>query len=136
MRSIIFKRLILIGIGLVLYLSWLPQPKLGLLWFIPDWLANWTDAVENDALRTAVPFVALGVVFGWYSIQKGYIGSQWLAGWLLLVSVVIIAEAGQLLLPHRSFDWMDVAWGAVGALIGISLMMISKQLKSLFINNR
>ena len=107
------------GIALVFYLSWLPQPKLSLTWFIPDWLATWADSGNNATIRTGVPFIFLGIVTGAWLSLKNYAWYIWLAAWFGLMVVVIFAEVGQLFLPHRSFDWWDVAWGVAGAIVGL-----------------
>jgi hypothetical protein len=112
------------GVALVFYLSWIPNPQLGALWFIPDWLARWTDAHANEDLRTGVPFVFLGLCAGFWPSKKPRSLTGWLAAWELLVGVVIIAEAGQLLLPNRSFSWSDVGWGAAGAFVGLTVAVI------------
>ena len=130
MRLILLVSLVVTGAALVLLLSWLPQPKLGLMWFIPDWLAAWTDADENDTLRTGVPFVGLGLIVGIWLCRLAYSWDRWFAAWLGLVALVLIAEAGQLFLPKRSFDWLDVAWGAAGAIAGMSCAILGKRLKT------
>lgn len=86
---------------------------------MPDWLTRWTDAENNEDLRTAVPFVFLGLFTGFWPSKQPRSLTGWLIAWELLVGVVIIAEAGQLLLPNRSFSWSDVGWGAVGAFVGL-----------------
>ncbi|QMU27437.1 hypothetical protein [Adhaeribacter radiodurans] len=37
----------------------------------------------------------------------------------VLTIFVLIAEAGQLFIPYRSFDWLDVIWGSMGSLFGL-----------------
>ncbi len=130
MRLILLGSIVTAGVALVLYLSWLPQPKLGLMWFMPDWLAGWTDANQNDTLRTGVPFVGLGVVIGIWLTKSTYAWFKWVAAWLSLVALVLVAEIGQLYLPNRSFDWLDIAWGATGALAGLSTAAVGKRLKT------
>ncbi len=113
--------LLLIGTGLIFLLSWLPDPGLGNYKFLPDWLARWTDAQVNDNIRTAVPLVFLGFVAGgWLALKKRPF-PWWFGVWSGLVGVVLIAEIGQLFLPARNFDWGDVAWGAVGSLVGMGM---------------
>lgn len=61
---------------------------------------------------------------------------MWLITWLGLVAIVTLAEAGQLLLPLRHFDWGDIGWGAVGAAVGLvlvtALLLAGREIKSLF----
>lgn len=49
-------------------------------------------------------------------------GFSWRKGIALLGGLslfILFAEAGQLLLPRRSFDWMDVFWGIAGSALGL-----------------
>lgn len=112
--------LILIGVFLVFYLSWEPHKDLKFVWFIPNWLANWTDSHENEDLRTAVPFVFLGLLTGFLPGHSRPV-YWWALGWVALVGVVIVAEAGQLLIATRYFSWADIGWGALGALAGLMM---------------
>lgn len=131
---ILFTLLVTLSVVFILYLSWVPNPRLGLLWFIPNWLAKWVDVSANDTIRTGVPLFVLGLVIGVWLSGASYSWHWWLGSWLILVMVVIIAEFGQLFLPHRSFDWWDITWGAIGAstglIIGASFAFIGKQLKA------
>ncbi|RDC66102.1 VanZ family protein [Adhaeribacter pallidiroseus] len=122
---ILILMLALFGTALIFYLSWLPQPKLGLNWFIPDWLATWADARTNDTIRTAVPFVFLGILTGIWLTMVRYPWHSWFTSWLVLVVIVLVAELGQLLLPYRSFDWWDIIWAAIGAIIGLIMPFVS-----------
>jgi hypothetical protein len=131
MRLVLLLILTLLGIALVFYLSWLPQPKLGLNWFIPNWLATWADTNSNGALRTGVPFVILGILIGTGLKIKGYPWYTWAAFWLVLTLVVLIAEFGQFYLPYRSFDVWDVVWGATGAVVGLALPIVCVTIKDI-----
>ncbi len=135
MRTAFLGLFLVIGVAFVFYLSWLPKPQLGLMWFIPNWLARWTDANENVAIRTSVPFIILGAAIGIWLLKNDHSWNYWLASWLGLVSVVVIAEIGQLFLPKRSFDWWDIAWGSLGALIGMAFVILVSRLKALRIGN-
>lgn len=111
----------LIGVGAVFFFSWIPQPRLELTTLLPDWLSRWTDNDANMNLRTAIPFVFLGLVAGSWLANTRQPVSRWVLAWLALVLVVGIAEAGQLFRPLRHFDWGDIGWGSVGAAIGLLL---------------
>ena len=119
MRQLALLTGIFFGIAIVFYLSWLPQPDLGLYGFLPNWLARWTDADENMNLRTAVPFVGIGSLAGVLLGGRRFSWPFGLAVWITLTAVAFMAEIGQRLLPHRHFDWGDVAWGSVGSAIGL-----------------
>lgn len=121
--------IILIVASLVLYLSWMPDPHLGRVSFIPHWLAGWGDMDEFQNIRTGVPLLLLGYFAGLLPIigPSQHI-QRWLTAWLLLTALVALAEAGQLLLPDRAFSWADIGWGAMGALFGLSLAAITKDL--------
>lgn len=115
--------LLSLGVALVLYLSWLPDPHLSLVWFVPGWLARWSDMHEHGDLRTAVPFLFLGLCTGYVVSGHQRLRYRWFMSWLLLVAIVTLAEIGQLLLPDRNFRWADISWGSAGALIGILFVM-------------
>ena len=118
---------ILLGIGTagVFYLSWLPNPHLALVGLFPNWLGDWVDDQQNENMRTAVPLGLLGILAGYWlaSSHRGWL--NWLITWVALVGVVLLAELGQLRLPDRHFDWGDIGWGAVGALVGLGLIPLA-----------
>lgn len=111
--------LIALGVGMVLYLSWQPQPSMTTDWFIPRWLAAWADENGNDTIRTGVPLVALGLLIGVQLAWQRQPWRQWVWAWLGLSGMVVVAEIGQLFLVNRSFDVKDAGWGAAGALVGL-----------------
>ena len=115
--------LFVLGIAAVFYFSWLPQPRLGKSAYLPQWLTNWTDSNANMNLRTAIPFIFLGMICGLRLLLSKPVWYRWLIMWLTLVLLVLLAEAGQLILPLRHFDWGDILWGAIGAFIGMILML-------------
>ena len=116
------------GTALVFYFSWLPTPDLGEYGILPVWLSKWTDDHRNGNIRTAIPFTLIGLFCGIWLIltKKGWRGLLLL--WVLLITVVGIAETGQLFLPQRHFDWGDVFWGATGGLSGLLLPAIVRQM--------
>lgn len=118
--------MVVVVAGLVLYLSWRSQPSMGLVWFVPRWLAHWADERANDAIRTAVPLVLLGLLVGAQLAWRNRPWQQWLIGWAALTCLVSVAEAGQFFLPQRSFDPFDIAWGSTGALVGLALVAVLK----------
>ena len=121
-KNLLFYGLLLLGAGLVLYLSWLPVPKMGLVWFIPGSVAHWADENRNDTIRTAVPLVGLGwLVGGWLALQNRP-WQHWLLALAGLAGLVVLAEAGQLFLANRSFDLDDIGWGVAGALLGLGTL--------------
>lgn len=119
MRHGLLALILVGGITAIFYFSWLPKPNLERYGILPRWLSHWTDNNDNMNVRTAVPFFILGVLCGGYLIMAKKAWNNWLGVWLLLVVVVSIAEAGQLLLPFRHFDWGDIVWGAAGAFAGL-----------------
>ncbi|WP_460972118.1 VanZ family protein [Spirosoma migulaei] len=102
-----------------MYLSWVPDPELKHIWFIPKWIAGWSDTRAHENQRTGVPFVFLGICAGLLPTRKSRPLDGWALLWLILVGVVILAETGQLLIPERHFSWSDVMWGALGSLVGL-----------------
>jgi hypothetical protein len=132
-KNLLFYLLILIGVGLVLYLSWLPVPKMALVWFIPSKVAVWADENRNDTIRTAVPLVGLGwLVGGWLALQKRP-WWQWLLAGAALAGLVVLAEVGQLFEASRSFDLGDIGWGIVGGGAGLG-MVASLRIAYLVVN--
>ncbi|GAB3893691.1 hypothetical protein GCM10028803_08060 [Larkinella knui] len=111
--------LMILGIALVFYLSWVPSPKMELVWFLPDWVARWADVKENENIRTAVPFVFLGVLMGVLLVRVRKPWPWWFVSLLGLTAVALIAEVGQLTLSHRYFSWSDVLWGTAGSALGL-----------------
>lgn len=112
------------GSVIVFYLSWLPDPDVGSNWYFPKWLGDWTN--KNGNLRTAVPFLFLGL-FSSYTIYRKFQSARFYLQFLLLlilIAISLIAEAGQLFLPKRHFDWADVAWATAGATSGILLSIL------------
>lgn len=115
---------------LILYLSWLPTPRLATSGMLPVWITAWTDDSTHDNIRTGIPFLFLGLLSGiWLTLQ----GGTWrlaLTTWLVWVGLALIAETGQLFLPKRSFDLGDILWAAGGAFIGqlaIKLMALFRK---------
>lgn len=121
--------LILLGVALVFYLSWVPNPDLHFVRFVPGWVARWADQEVNEDLRTGVPFVFLGLLAGLLFAQRPDDFFRWFISWLILTGVVVIAEVGQLWLPKRTFSWIDIGWGAAGALVGLIVAALLQKIK-------
>jgi len=109
--------LMTLSLILVFFFSWLPSPRLGEQVQMPDWLEAFCNKYDN--LRTAVPMVFMGAFGAWW-IEVNGAGHKWV--WIFLAActlVVVVAELGQLLLPQRSFDWLDILFGIAGTCIGL-----------------
>ncbi|MDH4460399.1 MAG: VanZ family protein [Flectobacillus sp.] len=100
----------------VLFFSWLPHPSFRELSFFPNWLVRWTDKYGN--LRTAIPFIPLSVFLKVITRTSN--------GKILLICITLslLAELGQLLLPLRSFDIGDILYALFGAVIGLLLELL------------
>lgn len=112
---------LLVGIGLVgaiFYFSWVPDPAMQDQKWLPQWLRTWAD--RYDQLRTSVPLVPLGFIGGIYLAWRRSPLPHWPMLWLGLSGLVLLAELGQVLLPRRRFDLMDVFWGSAGAAVGVA----------------
>ena len=59
MKKLLFILTLALIIG-IFYFSWLPDSTLTSERYLPIWLLNWSNEYVN--LRTAVPFVVIGVV--------------------------------------------------------------------------
>ena len=125
MRIIYF--FIVLVVALVLYLSWIPDPLMGKVNFIPDWISRWADEEIFEDIRTGVPLLILGFCVGLLPIVGPTENiSRWAIAGLMLTALVVLAELGQLFLPKRAFSWDDIGWGSGGALLGLSLAAIAK----------
>jgi hypothetical protein len=102
-------------VGVILLASWAPDSRMTALRWIPSWLANWADRDPN--LRTAIPFIPLA-----FLLVRGFAMSNLKRplAWAVGVSGVCLAfsELGQVFLPLRTADLMDLLWGGVGILLG------------------
>lgn len=114
--------LVVACIGVVFYFSWLPSPDFGTETYLPSWLRNWSNYYYN--LRTAVPFVVLGLLLEMVSRIKDPIThfernrQLFIQNMSVSAVVVCIAEGGQFLIQNRSPDFMDVLFGILGSGIG------------------
>lgn len=116
----LIKPFVAIGVLLIFYMSWLPNPDIGNLPLFPGWLGSWINTYGN--LRTAVPFLFLGIFSEIYLKSKPE--NNWtmrLVTFLILFLVVIIAETGQLIIPKRHFDLADIGWGVFGSATGMGI---------------
>jgi hypothetical protein len=107
--------------SLVLFLSWLPNPIISTYGFFPKAVGQWVDADANINIRTAVPFLAMGLMAGCWLVLTRQPWQRWIGFGLGFAGIVFVAEVGQLPLPHRHFDWEDIAWGTTGAFGGMLL---------------
>lgn len=121
MRYILLGGLLAVG-TLFCFLSWRTDPDLGTLSWMPNWIAEWTDIVENSNKRTAVPMFFLACFSGLLlvSYDKSAPGI-WLSVFFLLNAFVVLVELCQALLPKRTPDFLDVVWGGFGSLLGLTL---------------
>lgn len=109
----------------IIYLSWIPSPRMIEVGWMPGWLTRWADA--HDQLRTAVPFFLFGGLIGFAGVPRrrgaGFYGVAWLALTLLVTAV----ELRQLSLPRRVFDGADIFWGSVGAGVGLGIAVMGAE---------
>lgn len=109
-------------VGAVFFFSWLPLPRLSAQVPMPAFIGKWVDSVRNENLRTAVPFVLLGLVAGRALVKKSAVWSSWLWAWAAMILAASLAEAGQHFLPARCCDPRDIAWAAAGGAAGLLVM--------------
>lgn len=122
--------LLLLFTALVLYLSWIPDPSLHLPHFLPASLRDWTNEQPNENIRTAVPFLLMGICFSLLELGRPFGLHRYLFALLLFFLLVSLAELGQFFIPHRSPDPMDVAWGVAGSLLGMIIPLPLRLLMS------
>lgn len=111
----LFYALILTGIIVVFYFSWIDSPRLSLTGLLPDFITKRTDSRRYENLRTGVPFIFLGLVIGLKLILKKASLRYWVLSFFCLTALVVVAELGQLFLPLRTFDLKDVFWGSIAS---------------------
>ncbi len=119
---LLWAGLTLILLAAICYFSWVPNPRMQAIWWIPRWLAKWADV--HGEVRTAIPFIALGAVLG-AGCRRLTSSAAWLAaiwGGLCLAATGI--ELVQLNMPTRTFDPADIAYAAAGSALGIALAAI------------
>lgn len=108
-----------IGMILIFILSWQTNPNLKGSIFIPSWIYQWTDRMENATVRTGVPFLVLALFIGIWFCIRDVKDILFLYVWIALFIVVTIAEVGQHFIPSRSFDLRDIFWGTLGSSLGL-----------------
>ena len=119
MKSKIIYLIIVFGVLLVFYLSWVPNPRIAQVIHLPEWLKEWVDAPRNDTIRTGVPFFVLGFMLGLFLKHKNTNFKAWLLSMAILTLIAVIAELGQLFLPLRNCDLLDVTWAFLGSVVGL-----------------
>ncbi|WP_461043674.1 VanZ family protein [Spirosoma harenae] len=124
--------LILLGVGLILYLSWQPHPNLRHTWFIPKWLSDWTDKKSNGNLRTSVPFLMLGLLVSLMPVTGRRPWYWWVRLWVGMVGLVTLSEAVQIFIPTRFPSWEDIGWGSLGAFVGLVISYFIVRLRYYF----
>jgi hypothetical protein len=114
----------------ILYFSLRSSPSLREVWWLPEWLSAWAD--RHGELRTAVPYCAAGLLCPWlltrnqaraagcsHPIRDGRLTlSLWAA--VSLFALLLFTEGAQLVLPNRVTSLDDVAWGALGIVVGVA----------------
>ncbi|MBB5350837.1 hypothetical protein HNR46_001071 [Haloferula luteola] len=118
-----------VGVAFILVLfffSWIPDPALNRIRWLSG-LGAWAD--RHDQLRTAVPLVFVGVAVGAFLVagKKGW--KAWLIALLVLRELVMLAEFGQLFLPKRHCDPVDVVYGTCGAGVGLALAWVAGRIR-------
>ena len=114
----------------ILYLSLRGSPSLREVCWLPEWLSGWAD--RHGELRTAVPYCAAGLLCPWlltrdqarptgrsHPIEHSRLAlSLWAAASLFVL--LLLTEGAQLVLPNRFASLADVAWGALGIVVGVA----------------
>lgn len=122
--------LLVVGIVLILLLSWKMNPNVGEYQFLPDWLSTWADRLSNNQKRTAVPFLGLGIVAGVLLLfLQNRTWITWLYTWGILNFIVMVAEFGQYFIPSRQPDMKDVFWGISGSGVGLLILFLGSKVQ-------
>jgi glycopeptide antibiotics resistance protein len=128
--KIISMIIILTGISLVFLLSWKSNPNVSEFNLIPKWISKWADNNKNNRIRTGIPFLLLGPIISIY--LKFYLKNirlnVYILIFIILLSIVCIAELGQYFIPSRQPDIKDVIWGGIGATLGLAFIYVGDKL--------
>jgi VanZ like family len=106
-------------VGLVFFLSWIPDPALTKVPYLPREIAVWAD--RHVILRTGIAMLPLGVLLGIWLTAESRRRQDWIVAWFALTGVVVLAELGQLAIPRRVCDGKDILCGIVGVSIGLGV---------------
>ena len=117
-----------IFIVVIIALSWKPSPSLITLPLLPIALLKWADLEVNANLRTAVPFVGLGMATCLILLLRKAKAKHYTIACLACLLFLTIVELFQIYIPLRHADMGDVGWGILGFLFGISLTWLVYQL--------
>ena len=105
--------------ALVLALSWVPDSHLARLPLLPARLGRWLDS--GGVMATARTGLAMAVAATLIHLARG--GRAPLGSAALALALLGAAEAGQLLLPNRRADPLDLLWGAGGVALGLTVAL-------------
>jgi hypothetical protein len=110
----------LMAISAVLVLfSWLPDPILSTLGWLPDSVGRWADHPDNINIRTAVPMLLWGLSAGMILHFNQSKIRWWIFSGIAGTFLVAIAEWGQLWIPNRH---PDIFWGCLGLNAGLIIV--------------
>ncbi len=109
-------------VAAIFYLSWIPDPRMTALAWMPASVGRWADGYGQ--LRTAIPFAILGGILGLVLAFRRSPFLSWVVVLIALTGVVALAELGQFFRPNRVADLWDVFWGIAGAAVGLALVAI------------
>jgi peptidoglycan/LPS O-acetylase OafA/YrhL len=110
--------------GILILLSWLPNPILNKLGWLPDGVGTWADHPDNENIRTAVPMLIWGFLAGMILFLKRAEMRWWILSGLTGTVLVAIAELGQIWIPNRHPDFGDIFWGCVGLNTGLLFVKV------------
>ncbi len=125
-RIIILFLLSIIAIS-IFYFSWIPDPVFKNIDFLPDELGFWADKYIN--IRTSIPFFFLGF------LARIIIVKSFFFYFNIFIVITLICEIGQLFMPQRHFDTLDIFWGVFGGIIGLILAITFNFLLAKIRNN-
>lgn len=119
MRSSLLFIIIWANVVSIIYFGWIPDSTLSTYGFLPVWLTRWTNA---PIPMNAVAFVLLGLFSGFWLSRTRQATHRWIITWLGLAGVILLSEAGRLILLNRSFDWSGSLAAALAAFSGMSII--------------
>ena len=110
--------LVIAGVVMVLILlaSWVSDSRMTELRWLPGWIARLADRDPN--IRTAIPFIPLTFLLAHALARLGL--KRALLGASVASAICLgLSEFGQIFIPGRTADKMDLRWGGAGILLGL-----------------
>jgi hypothetical protein len=118
----------------IVYFSWRPSPAIAQISWLPSALGVWLD--QHDFSKNVIGYglFALSGFFAWPSTRQAELPVRstskprinHLSLLIAFCLLVVLLELGQLALPRRVCDWVDVLAGCTGILLAWSVSQLAR----------